>query len=233
MKNSIIIAFVLIGIIGQAQVRNYPPSGSKSKVVNPSSYSNNSSASNSSSATKTEKVKKVKPARNNNFNDDWSGPKFGLMVGYQLSTELGDKIIVTNYRKSFSFGASMKGNFSEKLGVKLDLIYSKMGAYFGSELDDLTYIQFPILLNYNVYKSINVNVGPKINLLTSATFYGEDYIDELNAFEYGIAGGVDFQIPKTKIIIGGRYYYGLSNIVDDDSLDITNSSYSVNLYYYF
>jgi hypothetical protein len=227
MKKSIIIAFVLMGIIAQAQVRNYPPSGSKSKTTTPSSYSN------SSNTSSTAKVKKVKAQRGKSYNDD-SETKFGFVFGYQFSTEIGDEIIATNPRNGFYYGISLKNSFSDKIGLKTDLLYSNMGAKFGSSTDELNYIQLPVTVDFKFLKIAHFNVGPQIGYLLNAHFNNNDnYFSTLNRWDYGIVGGLNIQIPKTGFVIGGKYYYGLANIVENNSIKISNTAYSANLNYYF
>jgi uncharacterized protein len=160
----------------------------------------------------------------------------GIVAGLQYSNEVGDGLLETTPRSGYFAGLTFKANFSETLGLGIDLVYGTMGAEFkDAGLDDLQYIQMPITFNAKVFKVVSLQLGPQVGYLLSANFDGQDYIDVLNQFDYGVVGGLAFQFPKTNLGLMGRYYYGLANLNQSGlgMTNIKNTSYSLGAFYNF
>lgn len=209
MKKILFLALLLTGIISNAQVRNYK--------------------GNKSGTTKTTK----KVAKKDTYSDSES--KFGILAGVLISNETGDDIESTAPRTGFYAGLSYKTNFSDALGLELDLVYATMGAEFQDQYsDELNYLQLPATLNIKLGNVLSAQFGPQIGYLLSAKFDGSDYIETLNKIDYGIVAGLGVEFPNTNFGLNGRYYYGLGNINNDTSIGaINNSSYSIGAFYNF
>ena len=89
------------------------------------------------------------------------------------------------------------------------------------------YIEIPVSLVINIAKNFNVIAGGYTAFLASAKVNDVDAngningVNELNkdnfeTFDYGLVGGLGFDIENTNI--GLRYSYGLKNIGKDGSL---------------
>jgi uncharacterized protein len=160
-----------------------------------------------------------------------SNSNFGIVAGFQISDEVGDEIQSSASRTGYFAGLSYKPDFTQTVGLDMNLIYSTMGAEFeGLYKDNLSYIQLPVCLNFNLTQKFSLQVGPQAGYLIGAKFDNEDYIDTLNAFDYGLAGGlqVDF---KNNFGILGKFYYGLANInIDTEIPPVTNNAISIGLF---
>ena len=163
-----------------------------------------------------------------------SNSKFGIIAGFQISDETGEEIESTATRTGYFAGISFKPNFSQKIGLEMNLVYATMGAEFQSQYnDDLDYLQLPVCLNIKVVEKLSFQIGPQMGYLLSANFNNEDYIDNLNPIDYGLTGGIQYHFHKN-FGITGKFYQGLANInVDTDIAEVNNTSYSFGVFYGF
>jgi hypothetical protein len=84
----------------------------------------------------------------------------------------------------------------------------------------LTYIKAPLLLRANITKNFNVHFAPYATYLVDAKITDESSIgvnstqnlneDDLNRFDFGLAGGLGFQFGGFGI--GARYNYRLTTV---------------------
>lgn len=108
----------------------------------------------------------------------------------------------------------------------------------------ISYFNVPILARYQFKNMLYIEAGPNLGLRYKAydIFYADvvdrndltyelDVRDQYNRIDAGIMGGVGFQVLKgTGYNFGMRYYYGLTEIMKDNSGDPQrNSTY----YLYF
>ena len=134
------------------------------------------------------------------------------------------------------FGAFIARDFTPKVGLQIDILYSQKGtkAELTDGVDTFTfeasadYLEIPILIRGNIPGSGSVkarvfagpSIGFKVTDDTTTTFNGVE-IDEEDAefkstdFGFVIGGAVQFG----KFFVDARYNWGLINIVDDDSGD--------------
>lgn len=219
MKKIYLFAILFAVTLANAQVRNYNNGTKTAKTAKTAN----------SSLTSTVKKESYSSS------DSDSGSKFGIVAGVLISDEKGDDIESTASRTGFYAGVSYKTDFSESLGLEMNLVYATMGAQFFDEIDDeLNYLQLPITLNAKVFKVATVQFGPQIGYLISATYDGVDYIDELNELDYGLVAGLGVQFPNTNFGLSGKFYYGLANINSNSDLgEVANTSYSIGAFYNF
>ena len=216
MKKSIFYILFLTACIANSQVRNY----------------NGGSKTNLQTTVKPAQTAKVTTSTN-----DDSSSKFGIVGGLLIANEMGDNIEPTAPRTGFYAGLSYESNFSESVGLELNLVYANMGAEFNDEFnDELDYLQMPIMVNFKALNVLKIQVGPQIGYLLSAKFDDVDYIESLNEFDYGVVGGIGVVFPNTSFGINARYYYGLANINNEDIFSVgkvTNTSYSIGVFLNF
>ena len=96
---------------------------------------------------------------------------------------------------------------------------------------NLNYLELPVLAVFNLGKNFNLHAGGYAAYLTSANVKAEDdgssneqliSFDEsqFNRFDYGLVGGLGFDIKN--VSIGARYNYGLNQIGEKDQSVISS-----------
>jgi hypothetical protein len=102
----------------------------------------------------------------------------------------------------------------------------------------LSYFNVPILVRYQFKNMIYIEAGPNLGLLYKAydIFYADvkdkkdltyelEVRDRYNRIDVGVMGGVGFQVLKgTGYNFGMRYYYGLTELMKDNSGDPQRNS---------
>jgi hypothetical protein len=117
--------------------------------------------------------------------------------------------------------------------------------FLGGKMDrKLSYFNVPILVRYQFKNHLYIEAGPNLGLLYKAydIFYADvkdkedltynlDVRDQYNRIDVGVMGGLGFQVLKgTGYNFGMRYYYGLTELLKDNSGDPQRNS---TFYLYF
>jgi hypothetical protein len=154
--------------------------------------------------------------------EDGVDSKMGLAVGGFLTYSLNNKIAI------------QPEIFYSQKGFKID--ESEMGMTVKSTMA-LNYLEIPILGVYSVSKNISVFAGPSIGLYMngemkfemSGEFMGESFdeseteeikSEEITSPEFGLVVGGAYSLGK--ISIGARYSMGLTNMPDEEDVDMKN-----------
>jgi outer membrane protein with beta-barrel domain len=159
-------------------------------------------------------------------------PKFGIRGGINLSNLYVDDVQDENMKVGLNVGVFAKFPLTKGFSIQPELAYSSKGAKItynnifgeGEYRFNLNYIDLPVLAVINLGENFNIHAGPYVSYLASAnikrldTESGDvDDIADLKAdnfkrFDYGLVGGVGFDIQN--FTIGARYNYGLNEIGD-------------------
>lgn len=183
--------------------------------------------------------------------------EFGLKGGMNSSTFSGDTDGIDFKSKvGFNIGAFTSIKLAEKIILQPELLFSIQGTkavnvseivddivYQGDVKFNLTYINVPIMLKYNVAEKFNLEVGPQIGFLTSAKTstkidgYSQateqDIKDFFESVDFGLNFGLGYDFSN-KVSGGIRYNLGLSNIFKTESEDNSktqNSVFSLSIAY--
>jgi len=163
------------------------------------------------------------------------GIKGGLNFANQEYSSDGFNIS-PDARTSFHLGAFAVINFSDKLGLQPELLYSGKGSEFNvsgsSFTQKFTYLDVPILLRYSITEMISLHAGPQISLLMSAEDEdGDDISDSVSGSDLGLSFGGQVDLPMG-LVAGVRYNLGLSNIDDTNSGgDVKNKVFQIYVGY--
>lgn len=129
----------------------------------------------------------------------------------------------------FGFNAGVDG----KIGINnLISVVPEVGvALHRASDDDVTWsswaIEIPVMARINATPEFFLEVGPSFNFIltgeteseegpiTVTTDYGDDDIDGLNVFEFGIAAGLGYSVLPN-LDINFRFALGLTSIIDLD-----------------
>ena len=169
----------------------------------------------------------------------------------------------------FHAGVTADRLFSEKVSISTGLMFSSKGAkYSGGQYDPnsqfftgtytkkLSYLDVPILLNYNFSEKWSLGVGPQISFLMSAKIkndetaqkvYGipetEDVKDYYSTVDLGLNAGGTYKINDKFSLqlfyqlgllkIGRDQVYDLSGGTTEETFDIKNRVLRLSLAYTF
>ena len=177
---------------------------------------------------------------------------FGVKAGanfYSIGGSDADDIGLDESRKTkigLAIGGVVNIPISSMFSVQPELLYSMEGNK-QKEGDatasiNLSYINVPVLIQYNNASGFYAETGPQVGFLMSAkskyddgTNSGEtDIKDELKSIGFSWALGIGYKL-KSGIGFGARYNLGLSTLDDseDDAAKITSSGFHVGVSYTF
>lgn len=145
-----------------------------------------------------------------------AGPAFSqLKGGLKAGLNLTDLIVTNgagyfdnsafNTRASYHFGSYVQKGFSKHFGFQVEMLFSNKGCTIESDsistAVSLNYLNWPILLEYQLGSRLDFSAGIELGLLVA----GEDIYRD---FDLGIDVGLEFDISK-KLLVGLRYNHGL------------------------
>lgn len=175
-----------------------------------------------------------------------SNAKFGIRGGLNLSNFTG-AYKAGDVHAGVNIGLFTEVKISNKLAFQPELNYSMQGATESNASMNLNYITIPALLKIYPVEKFDIEFGPQIGFLTSATIkYGSASVDAsqlFNSTDFGLNFGFGFDASK-KVNLGFRYYAGLTNVFSTtfqtalksngmSNTSTNNSVVSINLAYKF
>lgn len=139
--------------------------------------------------------------------------KFGAKAGLNLSSLANAEGAKTQV--GFHLGGYATISVSDKFAVQPELLYSAQGAKFEGGSLNLSYINIPVMAKFNVADKFNLEVGPQVGLLMSATqkFSGGslDVKEGYKTMDFGLNFGAGYDVAEN-INVGLRYCLGLSQL---------------------
>lgn len=115
-----------------------------------------------------------------------------------------------------AFGIFFGGNRGGNLGVMGELLYATKVSATGTQETKLHYLEIPILLRLNFGSPSRSGVsvyglaGPVFDINLSASLNGLDVKSKYQSLDLGVIVGAGIEV--TRILIEGRYNWGLRNI---------------------
>lgn len=183
------------------------------------------------------------------FAQSTNEPKFGVKAGGNLSGFTGSD---SKSKLGFYAGAFVNVPISEAFSIQPEVVYSQQGAkakdkyYFGvitvTDIKQiLSYINVPVMVQYNATPKFYLEAGPEFGFLIKAkakenfmnTPLNRDNKDLLKTFNFGLGIGLGYKFTHN-IGVNVRYIAGLTEIVKDDLGDSSkNTNFQLGLNYYF
>lgn len=168
--------------------------------------------------------------------------KLGLRGGLSLSTlNYGNETDV-DWRTGFHAGLLAHIHATPSFSLQPEIYYSTQGAKIPFGADDinrkLSYVNIPLLLQYNFNNGFRLQGGPQVGFLLGVS-------EKLNGTELNLVSTdnyktVDFSLPVGLSYLGYsgigvdvRYNVGLSNIDDTGGPAIKNSVAQIGVFYLF
>lgn len=162
----------------------------------------------------------------------------GIKAGVNFATQKaeGSGIAIPDFQSKTGFlgGAYFNVFFGEVLGIQPEVLFSQKGAKI-EDIDlvnNLTYVDIPILLKIHFLKVLDVHVGPQFGILASASQDGtnsdEDLKDKLKNSEVSLAMGAGVNLPLN-LNVTARYVLGLTDVSDVQNIEIKNNTFQLTL----
>lgn len=162
-----------------------------------------------------------------------SNARVGIKGGLNVSNLYIDDVDDENPR--FGFHAGVYGQIlsSDVFAIQPEILFSTKGTRteyneLGASGDakfNLNYLDIPVLAVFKLGEAAEIHVGPYFSYLLSANVdvdgdidgYEDIDRDNFNAWDYGLAAGVGFNLGNAQI--GARYNYGLQKLAKSDAAD--------------
>jgi hypothetical protein len=137
-------------------------------------------------------------------------------------------------RTGLHIGVVAEFKLTETFAIQPELLYSMQGYKFelgGEDFETKTdYLIVPIMAKYFVTEGLSIEAGPQVGFLMSAKDdEGEDIKDGYKSIDFGINGGLGYELPMG-VFFQARYYVGLSNIAEDSDEGATDVEYKNNVF---
>jgi len=161
------------------------------------------------------------------------GLDFGIKAGANFANFSGD--VDTDGITSFHAGAVVELNLVPTFSIQAEGLFSSQGAtYKDTALDiardiDLSYISVPVMAKFYVLpEKLSLMAGPQFSFLV------DEAEEAFDTKSFDLSAGIGAEL---KIIAGifaqARYNVGLSNVSDNDEIDIKNNVFQLSVGYYF
>ena len=157
-------------------------------------------------------------------------PKFGIKGGLNLTNFSSEDFSDNHLKAGFNVGFFSKIPVTRGFSFQPELLYTLKGAKTGYNnfiegtgeyRYNLGYVELPILAVVNLTKNFSIHVGGYGAYMTNVNIKDVNQngningitdlnADEFNRWDFGLAGGVAFDIEN--FTIGARYDYGLTKI---------------------
>lgn len=168
-----------------------------------------------------------------NYNPVYSihDPHFGILAGIQASSFHGTDVGDPGFQFGFHFGFAYSMPVSKAVSFEPQFLYSRKGgeidyAYSAYNHESvnyrLHYLEVPLQFNIHTKNILDFVVGAYGSYLIDATFnidanygyaYGELNYGDFEKFDFGLVGGLGFNLPFSKITI--KYSHGLRDVLEN------------------
>ncbi|GEN69442.1 porin family protein [Chryseobacterium rhizosphaerae] len=183
------------------------------------------------------------------FAQSTDGPKFGIKAGGNLSSITGDD---TKSKFGFYAGALVNVPISEAFSIQPEVVYSQQGAKAKDNYEmatytiknmqqNLSYINVPVMVQYNATPEFYLEAGPEFGLLVNAQAKGDingqtykaNNKDSLRTFNFGAGIGLGYRFTPN-IGANVRYIVGLTDTLKYGLGETSrNTNFQLGLNYYF
>lgn len=145
----------------------------------------------------------------------------GLKGGLNFSSVDVAATPMENYKSSTGYHGGLFATIKvAKIGVHAEALFSKQGyikkTVSGEDLFDYRYVNIPIIVKWYILKGFNIQVGPQIDMLSSAVLVEVDGTrkDQVNVSQpkvWNLCAGIGIDLPF-KMNIDARYIIGLTEV---------------------
>ena len=144
-------------------------------------------------------------------------------------------------KAGFAGGIFLTYSVINTFGVTGKILYSEKGSRNGSSEQKLKYIEVPLTGRFFLNKEgkfrPNLFLGPSFSFLCgvsnkvdgSDAVNVKDYKTDFNTYDFGVTGGVGLNFilrPEMRLLIDGRYTYGLSDLTKANGA-VNNETFTI------
>ncbi len=162
----------------------------------------------------------------------------GIKAGANFATHKasGSGITLPDFKNKTGFvgGAYFNIFFGEVVGIQPEVLFSQKGAKLEDVdlVNNLTYVDVPILVRVRFLKVLDVHLGPQFGILANATQDGTNSDDDLKEkfknSEVSLAMGAGVNLPLN-LNVTARYVLGLTDVSDVQNIEIKNNTFQLTL----
>ncbi|WET04353.1 porin family protein [Flavobacterium sp. YJ01] len=154
--------------------------------------------------------------------------KFGAKSGFNFSTVNGSNTNNIDYVTSYHVGVVSEIPISEKFSFQPEIMYSRQGYSFNTDVIAMNYLNIPLMGKYYVTKGLSLEAGPQIGFLLSAKNEEIKVTNSYTTFDFGANFGVGFKL-ENGLNFGVRYNLGITKVDTDNR----NGAFQVSVGYFF
>ena len=171
-------------------------------------------------------------------------PKFGIKAGLNVSNLDFSNDASTDWRAGFHAGGLAHIHITPSFSLQPEVYYSSQGAKIpntsgGDKVNlNLSYINVPVLLQYNFRNGFRLQGGPQVGFLVGVSDKVNDV--ELNRYSTDDFKTVDVSLPLglsylaySGLGVDVRYNLGLTNINKDTPPTAKNRGLQIGAFYLF
>jgi len=138
--------------------------------------------------------------------------KLGVIGGANFNDITGSDIDSEGMGVGYHIGGFL--NIGNKLMVEPQVLYSVKGSKVKDGNLNLSYIEIPIWVRYQLEGGLNFNAGPYMAILVGAKDDGDDAKDNYKSSDWGLGFGIGYQL-QGGLGFAVNYNQGLANVGED------------------
>jgi len=129
----------------------------------------------------------------------------------------------TNYALKYHFGFFSQISFSNKVGLRVELLYSKKGWRIPNDALNnnisitLSYLNLPVLVDYEVSKRLTLFAGSELGYKLSEARNPKGSVPDYEKIDLGLTLGTSYVI-NSKIGVDLRYVLGFKGLINENVL---------------
>ena len=168
--------------------------------------------------------------------------RVGIIGGYNMASLEGDDVEDVDSRSGFDIGGLIQIPMGDMITIQPEVHYSQRGASAEEDGEGfeyaLDYIHVPVLLkaglplaegfdfDFLVGPSFAFNMGCELQPEEGDNVECEDAGLEVKGMDFGIIGGGSFAwaAGPGDLLVDVRYDWGMTNIIDEDDVDVKNTA---------
>lgn len=160
------------------------------------------------------------------------------LVGLATSNYYSDQKLTNSSVSSVNLGVNLDYYFNDRWSFRSALLFQKMGSKYNGGFftftDELKYVTVPLNANWHFgsTRKWNLNFGPSVGFLTSATSNGVDVKREVNTTQIGLSYGIGYKIEVNEnfsILLDFQGMSGLSDVAKDSPVAFKNGYSAFNI----
>ena len=138
---------------------------------------------------------------------------FGVKAGANLAniTDLPEGADSPDMLIGAHIGPFVKLPINENFSIIPELLFSMKGFKVEDNALSLSYIDIPIMANYQLESGLNFELGPYVGFLLAADAEGTDVKEGMESVDFGIGLGLGYRL-ENGLGFGARYNLGLATL---------------------